>query len=128
MRRADLEKDFVGECMWLELLLPKAKGILFGTFYGPPSQSDFLNPFQEVLELANAGNKETLITGYFNFDFLDASSSSSTKDMKRILSSFNLKQLIDKATRITKESSTLLDLFATNSTKNVTLAKVIPST
>ena len=112
IRRADLEKDFVGECMWLELLLPKAKGILFGTFYGPPSQSDFLNPFQEVLELANAGNKETLITGYFNFDFLDASSSSSTKDMKRILSSFNLKQLIDKATRITKESSTLLDLFA----------------
>ena len=40
----------------------------------------------------------------------------------------NFKQLIDKATRITKESSTLLDLFATNSPKNVTLAKVIPST
>ena len=49
--------------MWLELLLLKAKGILFGTFYRPPSQSDFLNPFQEVLELANAENKETLITG-----------------------------------------------------------------
>ena len=123
-----MEKDFVGECMWLELLLPKAKGILFGTFYRPPSQSDFLNPFQEVLELANAENKKTLITGDFNFDFLDASSSNSPKDMKRILSSFNLKQLIDKATRITKESSTLLDLFATNSPKNVTLAKVIPST
>ena len=26
IRRADLEKNFVGECMWLELLLPKAKG------------------------------------------------------------------------------------------------------
>ena len=69
-----------------------------------------------------------MITGDFNFDFLDASSSNSTKDMKRILSSFNLKQLIDKATRITKESSTLFDLFATNSPKNGTLAKVIPST
>ena len=123
-----MEKDFVGECMWLELLSPKAKGILLDTFNGPPSQSDFLNQFQEVLEFANAENKETLITGDFNFDFLDASSSNSTKDMKRILSSFNLKQLIDKATRITKESSTLLDLFATNSPKNVALAKVIPST
>ena len=30
--------------------------------------------------------------------------------------------------RITKESSTLLDLFATNTPKNVTLATVIPST
>ena len=29
IRRADLEKGFVGECMWLELLLPKAKGIIF---------------------------------------------------------------------------------------------------
>ena len=35
--RADLEKDFIGECMWLELLLPKAEEILFGTFYRPPS-------------------------------------------------------------------------------------------
>ena len=41
-----MEKDFSGECLWLELLLPKAKGILFGTFYRPPSQSDFLDPFQ----------------------------------------------------------------------------------
>ena len=80
--RADLEKDFVGERMWLELLLPKAKGILFGTFFYRPTES----AFQEVLELANAENKETLITGDFNFDFLDASSCNSTKDMKRILS------------------------------------------
>ena len=123
-----MEKDFVGECMWLQLLLPKAEGILFGTFYKPPSQCDFLNPLQEVLALANAENKERLITGDFNFDFLGAYSSNSTKVMKRILSSFKLKQLIDKATRITKESSTLLDLFATNSPKNLTLAKVILST
>ena len=68
IKRADLEKDFVCECMWLELLLPKAKGILFGTFYRPPSQSDVLNPFQEVIELSNAENKETLITGDFNYD------------------------------------------------------------
>ncbi|XP_068734542.1 uncharacterized protein [Montipora capricornis] len=91
-------------------------------------RADLAKDFVEVLELANAENKETLITGDFNFDFLDASFSNSTKDMKRILSSFNLKQLIDKAKQITKASSTLLDLFATNSPKNVTLAKVFPST
>jgi len=50
IRRSDLEKDFSGECMWLEILLPKAKGILFGTFYRPPTQSDFLAPFQEILD------------------------------------------------------------------------------
>ena len=77
---------------------PKTKGILFGTFYRPP-QSDFLNSFHEVLDLAKP-----------------------SRDLKRILSSFNLKQLINQATRIRKNSSTLLlDLFITNSPRNITL-------
>ena len=128
IRRSDLEKDFSGECLWLELLLPKAKGILFGTFYRPPSQSDFLDPFQEQLDCVSAENKEMLITGDFNFDLLNTSCPKPTRDLKGIFSSFNLAQLIDKATRITKDSATLLDLFATNVPRNITLAKVIPST
>lgn len=39
IRRVDLEQQFPGECILLEILLPKAKGILFGTFYRPPSQT-----------------------------------------------------------------------------------------
>ena len=53
----------------LEILLPKAKGILFGTFYRPPSQTDFMNPFRDVLESASAENKELIVTGDFNCDF-----------------------------------------------------------
>ena len=124
IRRSDLEIDFSGECMWLEILLPKAKGFLFGTFYLPRSQSDFLDSFQEVLDCASADNKEMLITGDFNFDLLDTSRPKSIRDLKGIFSSFNLAQLIDKATRITKDSATLLDLFATNFPRNITLAKV----
>ena len=128
IRRSDLEIDFSGECMWLEILLPKAKGILFGTFYRPPSQSDFLDSFQEVLDCASAENKEMLITGDFNFDLLDTSRPKSIRDLKGIFSGFNLAQLIDEATRIAKDSATLLDLFATNFPRSITLAKVIPST
>ena len=84
IRRSDLEKDFSGECLWLELLLPKAKGILFGTFYRPPSQSDFLDPFQEQLDCVSAENKEMLITGDFNFDLLNISCPKSTRDLKGI--------------------------------------------
>ena len=82
----------LGELIWKRTLLANVCG--WNYFYPrrkefylvllvPPSQSDFLNPFQEVLELANAENKETLITGDFNFDFLDASPSNSTKDIKK---------------------------------------------
>ena len=62
IRRADLEKHFPGECSLLEILLPKAKGILFGTFYRPPSETDFMNPFSDVLELASAENKELIFS------------------------------------------------------------------
>ena len=30
----------------LEIVLPQAKGILFGTFYRAPSQMDFMDPFR----------------------------------------------------------------------------------
>ena len=48
IRRVDLEQQFPGECILLEILLPKAKGILFGTFYRPPSQTDFMKTFRKI--------------------------------------------------------------------------------
>lgn len=64
IRRVDLEQQFPGECILLEILLPKANGILFGTFYRPPSQTDFMNLFRDVLESASAENKELIVTGF----------------------------------------------------------------
>ena len=111
----------------LEILLPKAKGILFGTFYRPPSQTDFMNPFRDVLESASAKNKELVVTGDFNCDFLVKSCSKETKELKEIFRNFGLTQLIDKSTRSTEESSTLLDLFASNSPGNITFTNVVAS-
>ena len=84
IRRVDLEQQFPGECILLEILLPKAKGILFGTFYRPPSQTDFMNPFRDVLETASAENKELIVTGDFNCDFLVKSCSKETRELKEI--------------------------------------------
>ena len=64
----------------------------------------------------------------FNFDLLDTSCPKSTRDFKGIFYSCNLRQLIDKAARISKDSATLLNLFAPNFPRNITLAKVIPFT
>ena len=96
----------------------------FWDFLSTPTQSHFLGSFQEVLDCVSAENKE-MITGDFNFNLLDTSCPKSTRDFKGIFYSFNLTQLIDNATRISKDSATLLDLFATNFPRNITLAKVI---
>ena len=127
IRRVDLEQQFPGECVLLEILLPKANGILFGTFYRPPSQTDFMNPFRDVLQSASAENKELIVTGDFNCDFLVKSCSKETRELKEIFRNFGLTQLIEKATRTAKESSTLLDLFASNSPGNIILTNVVAS-
>ena len=111
----------------LEILLPKAKGILFGTFYRPPSQTDFMNPLRDVLESASAENKELIVSGDFNRDFLVKSCSKENKELKEIFRNFGLTQLTDKATRTVKESFTLLDLFASKSPGNMTFTNVVAS-
>ena len=111
----------------LEILLPKAKGILFGTFCRPPSHTDFMNPFRDVLESASSENKEIIVTGDLNCDFLVKSCSKETKTTKGIFRKFGLTQMIDKASRTAKESSTLLDLFASNSPRNITFTNAVAS-
>lgn len=67
------------------------------------------------------------MTGDFNCDFLVKSCSKETRELKEIFRNFGLTQLIEKATRTAKESSTLLDLFASNSPGNITLTNVVAS-
>ena len=127
IRRVDLEQQFPGECILFEILLPKAKGILFRTLYRPPSKTDFMNPSRDVLESASAENKELIVKGDFNCDFFVKSCSKETKELQEIFRNFGLTQLIDKVTKTAKESSTLLDLLASNSLGNITFTNVVAS-
>ena len=45
VRRTDLDQDNM-KCLWLEILFPNSKGILFGTFYRSPNgATDFIDFF-----------------------------------------------------------------------------------
>ena len=55
--RFDLKSYFTGECILLEIMLPKTKSILLGTFYRPPYQADFMEPLVEVLDAMCSENK-----------------------------------------------------------------------
>ena len=120
-QRFDLESYFPGECILLEIMLPKTKSILFGTFYRPPSQADFMDPFVEVLDAMCSENKELIITGDFNCNLQSKIVSKESRQLKGISINYNLKQLVNQATRISRESSTLLDLLATNCPQNIVL-------
>jgi len=83
-----------------------------GTFYRPPKQNidDFINEFEECLGEIVPQFNNVVCCGDFNVDFLQVSSGL-TKKLQSSLESFGLKQLVNKPTRLSKTTATLLDLF-----------------
>ena len=119
VRRDDLEMEEV-EGLWLELFLPKSRGVLIGTFYRPPNtskyhDSDFMSKLEVELSTATSTDKEVIILGDFNCDLLPTRSvNAECKQLKSLLKFMNFNQLIKKPTRINQTTATLLDLIATN--------------
>ena len=76
VRRIDLETDKL-ECIWLEIKFPKTKSFLVSIWYRPPSTSKYLpTNFNELLHAlllkASTENKEMILTGDFNINYLKA--------------------------------------------------------
>ena len=133
IRRNDLERANI-EGIWTEILQPHAKGILLGTIYRPPDGSDFLDAnfmeaLDEVLHIASAEEKEVIIMGDLNCNFMSgAKSHSETKKLKGIFGAMNFSQLVDKPTRTTRDSQTIIDIIATCQPQNISHVQVVPTT
>ena len=93
-RRFDLESNSI-EGIWLEILIAESKNILFGSIYRPPVGSQFISAdFNATLEdtqgLAMAENKEILLVGDLNANFLPRQSIDRiSKDLKDLLKGFD---------------------------------------
>ena len=132
IRRSDLERPDI-EGLWLEITLPKSRSFLFGTFYRPPSSLKHTNPnfmsaFSDTIEALSVENKEVLLLSDFNCDFsAKKTTQPECKQMKCLFKSLSFSQLINSPTRITTESSTLIDLIATNNPQNIRSSGVLSS-
>lgn len=109
--RPDLVVDGL-EATWVELLLPKTKGILICAIYRPPADSTFVPRLEESLSRIGIGT-EFYILGDINIDFTQ-DNSPLFKSYKGTLDFFNCSQLIAQPTRITPTTSTVLDHVITN--------------
>ena len=113
LRRKDLENDKI-EAVWIEIFLQKAKSILICFLCRPPDTLSYLSKyfdplFDDMLTTANAENKEIIRAVDLNCNH---SKKSQSKRTKEIIKSNGLKQMIKSPTRITKETSTLMDIIA----------------
>eukprot|EP00112_Aurelia_sp_Birch-Aquarium-sp1_P007092 Seg1774.4 transcript_id=Seg1774.4/GoldUCD/mRNA.D3Y31 product="hypothetical protein" protein_id=Seg1774.4/GoldUCD/D3Y31 len=127
-RRNDLEYADI-ECIWIEVTCRFAKNFLVCCMFRPPSSSHYLpNNFndrmRDMLSTATVENKEVIVLGDVNVNYLVKEDN---KDFKEILALLGLKQLIKDATRICETTKTLIDIIATTNCKNIRSANVFPS-
>ena len=111
------------EDIWLSVQHRKFPSIIIGCLYRHPSASnDTFNHILERLRLICLRNKKIYIVGDLNSNLLDKSAK-----LHNIIKITKLVQLIDKPTRITPTSSTLIDVLITNKKETVLKVEVNPN-
>jgi hypothetical protein len=113
--RKDLVVNDVLEMIWIEISSKNVeKNHLVSCVYRPPNVSnEYLDGISDSIEKADAEDKYMSILGDLNINYvLDESLYENPVFMLENL--FNLKQLIVSPTRVTKKSSTLIDIILSN--------------
>ena len=124
-RRTDLEKEDL-EGVWIDICLKKTKPILICCLYRPPQQINFNATFEETLSSIPT-QTELIILGDMNINLNDVNRNCNLKkDYLKILRCSGLKQIIDKPTRVTELTSTLIDHILVSNVNNISQCGVLP--
>ena len=120
-RRKDLEIRGI-ECVWIEVA-NNNKRILFGLFYrAPNSDANYLISIEDSISLAvDTGIADIIITGVFNFNYLDLQS---RRKIDSLCTQFSLFQTINQPTHFTEYSSSLIDIILVSNKDNLILSGV----
>ena len=126
----NVRSDFSDEIenIVFDMLLPKTKPILVGILYRPPDLSKFLDKLSTAISRSNTfDNQEAYILGDWNINLINKQKHipNGIKRYKEFCSLYGLEQLISTPTRVTKNSSSILDHILTNSTDRVSQSGVI---
>ena len=114
-----LDADIEGKLIKIER--PRCKPMIIGTFYRPP---DF-DPYKFIEALSNSftnldtTKSDIVIMGDFNVDFSSKKGSKLQQSFKSFLLSYDLHQIIEKATRVTEYSETLIDFICVSNKHRV---------
>ena len=122
--RSDLSENTMSyEAVWIELI-QKNKNIICGCIYRHPN-SDFIQfseYFEKTLSKVTKENKECYISGDFNVDILNYNQNKISTDFLNSISSAGFLPSILEPTRLTDNSSTLIDNIFTNNIKQSSIS------
>ena len=113
--RADLSPNNL-EFLTVEITRPRSKLFLVSTWYRPPQSSpDLFSTFERIFDNIDAENLELYLMGVLNCNLLSEVVNNNSSHLLNIIDIYGLTQLITESTRVTQYSSTLIDLWLTNS-------------
>ena len=122
-------KDLVPESLemiCIEVRWPHRTAYLISTWYMPLNCSnDAFNEFDLFLCKCDPENRELMIVGDINCDFVKPIPDSHTRRLQLSCSLYQLDQLITEPTRVTEKSAILIDLFIKNKLENISNSGVI---
>jgi hypothetical protein len=119
-RKSELENN-LDETIWVEIR-SKGQSFLFCyTYRSPCTYIDYWTRLAYAIELALQVNENIIITGDLNSNLL-CSNNNKLIDLANI---FNLKNVIDKPTRISGNTSTLLNPIIISDTLNCNYSDVL---
>jgi hypothetical protein len=88
-----------------------SKHVMIGVIYRPPNTDInlFLNEFNVILHKIKLENKIVYLTGDFNINLLNAASHLLTEEFLELMYSYSFLPLINRPTRVTNNTATLID-------------------
>ena len=104
------------ESLFIRLPLPNGSHYTTGVVYRPPGQDldEFNTDFSQLISSLTKKNNDVFILGDFNIDLLKVHDHSLTSNFFDIMSSNHFLPSITKPTRITSNTSTLIDNILSN--------------
>ena len=104
------------ENIFIELTNNFSKNLIIGVIYKPPNSSvdAFLEKLEHILNTLAGENKPIYLMGDYNIDILPSQQNNNSLKLLNALSSYSLHPHINKATRISTNSETLIDNIFSN--------------
>ena len=124
--RKDVDTGTI-EAICIEVKKPKAKAFAILASYRPPGSQDshFFQTIETAIAKLDSEDKEVIIIGDLNCNFLAARPDRNTENLKSIIEVYQMKQLISEPTRLTESSQTLIDVILTNKPNRIVSSGVL---
>ena len=109
------------ESLFVELVSENKKFVVFLCKFYRASNTDldaFLSKLNNTFEILNKSNRELYIMGDFNINLLNTNSHEKSNDFVELMYSHNLYPLINKPTRISSTTATIVDNIFCNCIDN----------